>query len=126
MIVLQVFAEFLAHSALDLPLHTGFTATDERATDLYAIGRRDDPSSRPLRLQNAVALQTASLVTAEGQQRLGVLMEHGVAMQSSLREPIRRRNTPRRHSASIWCRTGNWQAAPRKTASKTFFQECRG
>jgi hypothetical protein len=79
MVILPVFAEFFAHFPLHLPFQTSFTATSERTTDLHAIGRCNDPSPRPLRAQQTVALETAGQVTAKSEQRRGVLMQHGVA-----------------------------------------------
>jgi hypothetical protein len=73
MVVPDIGAQLAVNLMLYLPLHAGVTAAREGTADFNAIDGGHRQTAGPIRAQHSVAFQTASDLTAEGEDRLGRL-----------------------------------------------------
>jgi hypothetical protein len=96
------------------------------AAYLDAIDRRHHQASGPVGTENSVAFQAAGDFATERGHRFRRLSLQRVAEGVVADRPMRLANAPLQHSASTWSKLGICMAAPRKTASKTFFPGCCG
>jgi hypothetical protein len=71
---------------LDLTLHTIFTRAHKGTADFYPVHGSDDPSSRPLGAEQAIAFALPGHGTAQSQKGVGIIasqsVPHGVFAQS--------------------------------------------
>jgi len=79
MVVLDIGAQFAVDLVLYLALHAGVAAASEGTADFNAIHGGHDQTTRPIRVENPVAFQATSDLTAEGEDRLGRLTLQRIA-----------------------------------------------